>query len=131
MINKFTKTMLTLVVVLTLLLMSDWALADNDGILIAAWDAPVVGNVPTGYELSYTVNGVDSLTKEVQGLIDTSIILDNVGDWALLSIRAYFDYWSEFQQDSIRVYSDSVVSDIVVFSQAVSVGPPSGIRWEE
>jgi len=107
------------------------AQGDDDGILGAAWDAPATGNTPTGYELSYTVNGVlDSITTNVSELQDSSTVLIDVGDWAVLNIRSYYDYWSEYDQQIIREFSMSAVSDTVVYTTSVYVNPPTGIRWE-
>ncbi|KKN25646.1 hypothetical protein LCGC14_0882740 [marine sediment metagenome] len=128
MIRKLITIILTVLILAMPVFATD---VDDDGILGAAWDAPVVGNTPTGYSLSYTINGVgDSLNVEVQGLSDSSVVLTSVGDWALLSVQSYFEYWSEFQQQTVRVYSILAVSDTVVYEQAVSVDPPTGIRWE-
>ncbi len=104
---------------------------DTDGILGAAWDAPAVGNVPTGYALSYTINGVaDSVGADVSGLKDSSVVLSGMGDWAVLNIRSYMSYWSNFNQDSIKVYSVVAVSDTVMFEEIIDIDPPTGIRWE-
>ena len=126
------KKLIILLIALLLLNVPTFASdIDDDGILGAAWSEPVTGNTPTGYALSYTINGaVDSLVIEVQGLTDSSAVLTDIGDWAFLSIRSYFEYWSEFQQQDVRVYSTSIVSDTIVFEQVVVVDPPSGIHWE-
>ena len=105
---------LIMLAMLIMVVTSKAADVDNDGILGAAWSAPVAGNVPTGYALAYTINGVsDSVVVEVVGLKDSSAVLTNIGDWALLDIRSYYEYWSEFQQQDVRVYSVMVVSDTV------------------
>lgn len=128
------KKLAALIVLITILLVPIKVVAidiDDDGILGAAWSAPAVGNVPTGYALSYTINDItDSITTEVIGLTDSSVVLNNVGDWALLNVRSYFEYWSEFQQQTVRVYSVMAVSDTVIFDQVISVDPPTGIHWE-
>ena len=128
------KKLAVLIVLITILLVPMKAVAtdiDDDGILGAAWNTPATGNVPTGYALSYTINGItDSITAEVIGLTDSSVVLNSVGDWALLNVRSYFEYWSEFQQQAVRVYSVTAVSDTVIFDQIISVDPPTGIHWE-
>jgi len=104
---------------------------DNDGILGAVWDAPVSGNIPTAYVLSYTINGVqDSVQVEVSALRDSSVVLTNVGDWSVLNILSVYDYWSEILQQTVRVQSTEIVSDTVTYSTDVSVNPPTGVRWE-
>jgi hypothetical protein len=124
------KTIVVLLVTLLLVSVSSAATNDSDGILGAAWDAPLTGSAPTGYELIYRINGTDLSPLYTAGVRDSSVVLANVGDWATLTVRSYHDYWSEFVQDTIRVYSVSAISDTVVFDQAVTVDPPTGIHWE-
>ena len=126
----FLKKMMIVLMLVSLPVMVGAVSIDTDGILGAAWDAPGVGNVPTGYVLKYIINGVDSVDVECIGLKDSSVVLTNVGDWAILGMQSYYEYWSSYNGEMVRVFSSTVVSDTIVFEEAVVVDPPAGIRWE-
>jgi hypothetical protein len=104
---------------------------DSDGILGAAWNAPTVGNTPTSYVLSYNINGkMDSVLTEKTNFKDSSVVLVNEGDWAVLKISSVYEYWSEYLQRSVREESIPVFSDTVTFNGVVNVNPPTGVHWE-
>lgn len=128
------KRVMVLLVMLSLFcasgVMAD-TVEDVDGILGAAWDAPVIGNSPTTYVLSYNINGIlDSVSLETANVKDSSVVLSNSGDWAVLEISSIYEYWSEYLQQTVREQSTSVFSDTVTFSGTVSVNPPTGVHWE-
>jgi hypothetical protein len=96
---------------------------DNDGQLRATWASPDWGNPVDHYIWSYTVNGVaDSVTGSSAAIdtVESSVTLDNLGDWAVFHIRA------------VSVLSDTsveVVSDTAYFSLGTGIGPPRGVTW--
>lgn len=99
------------------------ATPDSDGQLGSAWDPPATGNPPVSYSLSYEINGiVDSIQIGIPAtqLKDSSAVLVNIGDWAVLSITST----DQFGNTSIKAFSDTVIYDIG------TVLPPTGIRWE-
>jgi hypothetical protein len=83
---------------------------DHDGHLTITWSSPGFGDPAAYYEWSYNINGqTGALTGTTQAgdpLRDTSVILDQIGDWAVFSVRVF------------SIYGDSsewVISDTVVY----------------
>lgn len=106
-----------------LLLLSSAALAvnDHDGDLKIQWVAPTGGNPLDHYEWSYDINGVvDSVTGTSSGTFDNSVVLADVGDYAVFRIRSI---------STIGDVSNYAVSDTVYFDTELGINPPSGLMW--
>ncbi|MCD6162125.1 MAG: hypothetical protein J7K40_06900 [candidate division Zixibacteria bacterium] len=113
-------------ILLFLLILPITALAqfnDHDGHLAVTWQAPDYGNPLDHYIWSYTINGVvDSLTgvSPAEDIQENSVILTNVGDWALFTIRAI---------STVDDTSEAIVSDTVYYNTGLGIGPPRGVNW--
>jgi hypothetical protein len=80
----------------------------DNGHLIIVWMPPDWGNPLNHYIWTYTINGVnDSIIgwSSAQTSMDSSAILNNVGDWAVFKIRAI----STLSDTSIEVMSDTAI----------------------
>ncbi|NOY88698.1 MAG: T9SS type A sorting domain-containing protein [FCB group bacterium] len=93
-----------------------WAnFIDLDGHLNIVWSPPTYGNQLDHYFWTYTINGVaDSITgtSPANDMVESSVVLDDPGDWAVFGIKAI-----STQNDTSIV----AVSDTVFFKLSLDV----------
>ncbi len=96
---------------------------DHDGHLEATWSPPDYGNPLDHYIWSYRINTVaDSVTGQspAEDTLENSVILADVGDWAIFYIRA------------VSVMNDTsvfTIADTAYFNPEEDIGPPVGVNW--
>jgi len=99
---------------------------DDDGVLGLKWLNPnTEGTNPLkGILISYEVNGVmDAFVSFVpaSGTRDSTVILNNIGDWAIARLRA------------ISIVGDTsavLISDTALFALPTGIDPPTAPIWE-
>ena len=119
------KQLILIIFLISLALPAAGQFRDDDGHLVAVWQAPSNGNPLSHFELRYyvNINGVlDTIDVQTANLVDSTVQLPNVGDWAIFDIRAV----STFNDLSIWVQSDTAL-----YAQRTGIDPPKGIAWQD
>ncbi len=119
------KKLTLLLMLLALPAVANAQFFDNDGQLEVEWAAPDYGNPLDHYIWSYEINGVaDSVTgtSVAVATTDNSVILAEIGHWAVFSIRAV---------STVSDTSVVMVSDTAYYNLGTGIGPPTGVTWTQ